>query len=640
MNKFFAVLFFFCSGVYAGSETWIYPGGDAGGQRYSTLTGISKENVAGLEKVWEFRYSETEGETYRYALQASPLFLPKEAGGHLVSCSPFGRIFALDPENGTERWSFDSKLDESKVKNLFKCRGITYWVDPIASENSLCKHRLLMAVIDRRIVAIDARTGQSCENFGDNGVVSLYESDGSSTREPTVFSTSPPVVAGDNVIVGSQIEDFNHAFMPTGAVKAIDVRTGEHKWTFLTIPDTAVEGAWPKSPRENSGAANVWAPLSVDEERNLVFLPVGAPSPDYYGVFRPGDNKYANSLVALNANTGAVEWHFQFVHHDLWDYDVPSQPILTDVLRDGKSIPAVVQTTKQGMIFVFNRVTGEPLFDIEERAVPKSLIEGEQTSPTQPFPVVPLPLVKHDLTADDAWGFTFWDRGKCKEELENLRNEGIYTPFGTEPTIYNPSALGGMNWGGASVSVEDQLLVVNLSNTAMFAQLLPIAEADSQGHWNPALTQVNAMKGTPYAVVMGAIVSPLGIPCSPPPWGKLAAIDLVTGDIKWESTLGSVHEMGPIPAPFEVELGTPNLGGPLLTKTGLVFIGGTMDRRIRAFNSKTGEKLWTGKLPFDGSSSPMTYSYEGRQYVVIAAGGQPAFGRPTGDVLVAFALPQ
>ncbi|GAB3097878.1 hypothetical protein GCM10027217_14460 [Pseudomaricurvus hydrocarbonicus] len=555
-----------------------------------------------------------------------------------MTCSPFGRIVAIDPETGEEKWRFDSELDESQVRNHFKCRGITWWEDPLKKQGDHCKQSLYMAVIDRRIVAIDAVEGTACQGFGENGVVKLYQGD---KRTATVFSTSPPVVVNNNLVVGSQIEDFNSAHMPAGTVQAIDVRTGTSRWSFSTIPeqDHNTE-SWPANPKKISGAANVWAPLSVDAERDMVFVPTSSPSPDYYGVYRPGNNEYANSLVALNGSTGEVLWHFQFVHHDLWDYDTPSQPILTDIKRDGKVIPAVIQTTKHGLVFMFNRVTGEPLFDIEERPVPKSLVKDERASPTQPFPVKPLPLVNHAIGAEDAWGFTFWDEGKCQEAFRKLHNEGIFTPFSTTPTLYNPSALGGMNWGGASVSVEDQTLYVNLSNMAMFGQLVPIDQANSQGEWNPALTQVNSMQGTPYAIVMGVISSPLGVPCSPPPWGKLVAVDLQTGDLRWTSPLGSVHEMGPVALPFEIELGTPNLGGPLLTKSGLIFIGATTDRRFRAFDSKTGEKLWTATLPFDGSAAPMTFEHKGRQYVVIAAGGQIAFGRPTGDSIMAYALPE
>jgi quinoprotein glucose dehydrogenase len=626
---------------FAAGEHWEYPAGDAGGQRYSELTQIDKKNVERLEQVWTYRFAEPESARGFYSMQMTPLYLPERAGGRLVTCSPFGRIVALDPATGIEQWRFDSGLDETKVRNHFKCRGITWWEDPAKQQSEACKHRLFLAVIDRRVISIDARTGKPCTQFGRDGEVKLYEAEGQSERLPTVFSTSPPVVINDHLVIGSQVEDFNNAHMPTGTVVAIDVRTGAFRWSFSAIPEqTEATASWPANPRAASGAANAWAPMSVDEQRDMVFVPTSSPSPDYYGVARPGDNRYANSLVALKGSTGEVLWHFQFVHHDLWDYDTPSQPLLTTIRRGGAAIPAVVQTTKQGLVFVFNRETGEPLFPIEERPVPRSLIEGEITSPTQPFPVKPRALINHHLTVDDAWGLTFWDRGKCADQLRNMRNEGIYTPLGPELTLYNPSALGGMNWGGAAASPTEQLLIVNLSNIAMFGVLKPIEEADSLGHWNSAISQVNAMRGTPYAVVMGLIVSPLGIPCSPPPWGKLAAIDLNSGEVRWETTLGSAHELSGVTLPFEINWGAPNLGGPLLTKSGLVFIGATTDRRLRAFDSASGKKLWTAKLPNDGSAAPMTFMHKGRQYVVIAAGGQIAFGRPLGDALVAFALPQ
>lgn len=628
------------------SQAWEQPNGDKGGRKFSELSQITRDNVGQLELAWQYRTGDaaTRPELLKHsATQATPILLPEESGGHLVTCNNFNDVIALDPATGEELWRYNVKID-LKSQWAFKCRGVSFWRDTERAEDQQCASRLYMATLDRRIVSLDAKTGQPCDDFGNQGIATLY--DEKQGKPKYTFSVSPAVIVNGIVVVASAVNDFSGAHTDLGTVEALDARSGEQRWRFSAIPtdpESPVADNWPTNPQSVSGAANAWAPLSVDEALDLVYVPVGSASPDYYGGYRPGDNRYANSLLALKGNSGEVAWHFQTSHHDVWDYDLPTQPLLVDIKQKGHSIPAVVQLTKQGMIFIFNRETGEPIFDIEERPVPQQgHLPGDQLSPTQPFPVKPPPLVRHGLKPDDAWGLTFWDERECRKRLESARNQGIYTPLGTEPTILQPAALGGVNWGGGAVWPDKNLLLVNVNTTAMIAQMLPIEEAIKAAKSRVMEGQriIAPISGTPYGLDMGPFVSSWGIPCTPPPWGELVAVDLAEGEILWRSTLGSVHELGPIPLPFEIEWGTPSFGGPLVTASGLVFIAATMDRRIRAFDAKTGEKLWSFELPVDATATPMTYEKDGRQYVVIVAGGHHFFERPLGDYVLAFKLPE
>jgi quinoprotein glucose dehydrogenase len=362
-------------------------------------------------------------------------------------------------------------------------------------------------------------------------------------------------------------------------------------------------------------------------------------------VDRPGDDLYANSVVAIDLHSGEVRWHFQHVRHDLWDYDTPAQPILFDWRKDGQVIPALAQLTKQGFVFVFNRLNGTPLWEITEQPVPPSQIPGERSAATQPKPIAPPQLLDSFLMPADAWGLTPWDRGHCARQLAELENLGLFTPNSEKLTLMFPGSLGGPNWGGGALLGDSGMLLVNINNVAFTGQLIPTSQsADSGGdrHDHPAAGHRMrvTMKGTPYDIEIGSLQSPLGIPCNPPPWGKLVAVDLFKGKIAWETALGSVHEMGPVTAPFHIEWGTPNLGGGIATAGGLFFIGATMDRQIRAFDVRNGDTLWQYTLPVDATATPMTYVHKGRQYVVINAGGHHMFGRDAGDYLYAFALPE
>jgi quinoprotein glucose dehydrogenase len=463
--------------------------------------------------------------------------------------------------------------------------------------------------------------------------------------------TSAPTVIGDRVVVGSFIADNIRTDAPSGVVRAFDPRSGALVWAWDLAPPGYDYATRPKSAAGYAlGTPNVWAPMSADPERGLLFVPTGNPAPDLY---RGGDrldmDHYGSSVVALRAATGEVVWRFQTVHHDLWDYDVPAQPTLVDLVRGGARIPALVQGTKLGLVFVLHRETGEPLFPVEERPVPRGGAPGEVLAPTQPFPVKPPPLVPLALTPDDAFGFTPWDRGKCREQLEAIRNDGVFTPIGTDWAVLVPAPTGGVNWGGVAVDPERQLLVVNTVSLAFRQRLVPRAEYDAAQRALPtdrADDDYAPQLGTPYAVAREMLASPFGAPCNHPPWGQLAAIDLASGELRWQRPLGSLWDLG---VPLDWELGLPNFGGPLVTKSGLVFIGAATGSAFRAFDLATGEELWRVRLPAGASATPMSYRVEDaeggpRQLVVVAAGGHWGFhadgGADLGDALVAFALPR
>jgi quinoprotein glucose dehydrogenase len=605
--------------------------GDPLGWHYSPSTPLTPDNVAGLEPAWIHRNGDmaaAQGPPSSVSAQSTPILLPEDAGGHLVYCTPFNRVIALDPETGRERWSYDPKVPRNSDRP-YRCRGVAYAAPEQAAEGSACRHRLYTITGDRRLIALDARDGRPCSGFGDAGTVALAEYGHGGLEQ--VGASSPPAVANGVVVVGSSVIDFAYAEAPRGIVAAYDAVSGEPRWTFDPL-----EGL------SGTGAANAWAPMAVDAEMDLVFVPTSAPSPDYYGALRPGRNEHANSVVALRLTTGEVAWSFQLVHHDLWDYDTPAQPVLFDWTGpDGRPVPALAQVSKQGFVFVLDRRDGTPLLPVEERRVPGSMIAGEQPWPTQPVPIEALRLLPTRVTSGDAWGLTFWDRARCRDALAGLHNEGIFTPLAEQPTLLFPGSLGGANWGGGAYSPEQKLLIVNVNAAPFVAQLEPGAVART-GQDHPVAGQTTmkvTMQGTPYTLAVGPLLSPLGIPCTAPPWGRLVAVDLARGRVAWQQPLGSVHEMGPFPLPWHINWGTPNLGGGLVTAGGVFFISATMDRQFRAFDASNGRQLWTYTLPIDATATPMSYTLNSRQYVLLNAGGHAMYNRGTGDYLIAFALP-
>lgn len=636
------------AGAGGAGGDWEYYGATQGGVRYSALWQINRQTVDRLQVAWTYRTGELARYGTAFAQAQAFQDTPTLVAGSLIVCTPAGRLIALDPASGRERWVFDPQLSLQSMGAGFmpRCRGVTPWVDSRLPRDAPCAQRLFYGTWAFRVYAVDARTGKRCSGFGQQGEVVLERG---RALDPDEFIqvSSPPVVVGDVVIFGSAISDSVRADSPSGRVRALDARSGALRWEFDPIPRDPADPAaatWAGDSARHGGGANAWAPLAADPERDLVFVPTTSASPDYYGATRPGENRYANSLVALRASTGRIVWHFQTTHHDIWDYDLPSQPILVDLRRGGRTIPAVVQLTKQGLVFVFDRQTGEPVFPIEERAVPQGAVPGEWLSPTQPFPVAPPPLVAQGLQPDDAWGFTYFDRRSCRRQIEALRHEGVYTPPSLKGTIYMPAFLGGANWGSGAYDPGRQWLYVSTLNAPGVTRLIPRTAAGAAAPKGMTENReldlgagvMFAQRGTPYQVETRMLMSPLGAPCSAPPWGRLAAVDLAAGTIRWQVALGSIEKINPLHIPLNY--GTPNAGGAIVTAGNLVFIAASMDDKFRAFDADTGKVLWTARLPAGGQATPMTYSVDGRQYVVIAAGGHALYRTTPGDYVIAYAL--
>jgi len=610
-------------------EGWGSYGGDPGGTRYSRARALTPANVAGLVKAWEFRtgdVSDGTGARSATSFQATPILFEDT----LYLCTPFNRVLALDPRTGAQRWAFDPKVDLRKRNDTRKtdgaplrCRGVAAWADPEAPAGRPCAQRIFEGVIDGRLVALDARTGKACTDFGDAGTVDINRLP--NFGEGQVNFSSPPAVFEDLVIVGSAIGDNVRNDMPHGIVRAFDARTGALRWSWDPIPAALAH---------ETGAGNTWAPISIDTRRGLVVLPTSSPSPDYYGGARTGEMPHTSAVVTLNARTGERLWHFQTVRHNLWDYDLAAQPALVSIRRDGLVRDAVAQATKMGFVFVLDRDTGASLFPLLEQPAPASKVPGEVAAPSQPVPTLPRPLARQAMKAADAWGLLYFDTRACRRELAALDNEGLYTPPSQKGSVVMPLFGGGSNWGSVAFDPNTNLLVANTMSLVGMAQVIARADFEAVAGAHPA-DAPTPQRGTPYGMRRKILVSPLGVPCNPPPWGELSAVDLATGEIRWRVPLGQVKK-GPFYTPES--WGSPNVGGPLVTAGGLVFIAATMDKKIRAFDLASGTKVWEARLPAFGMATPMTYETGGRQYVVIAAGGHGALGG-FGDSVIAFALP-
>ncbi|MGH0031048.1 MAG: pyrroloquinoline quinone-dependent dehydrogenase [Myxococcota bacterium] len=626
-----------------GADVAIWPewGGDEGGLHYSPLAQIHRGNVDRLELAWEHRsgdFHPGDAERAPTNFQVTPLVV----NDTLYYCTGFMRVFALDPETGQERWSFDPQLRARETGGPYPltCRGVAYWEEDEPRAGAACQRRILYGTKDAELIALDADSGLPCADFGDGGRVALREGIGEAAPWE-YYPTSPPLVMGDVAVIGALVADQLKVDAPAGVVRAFDVRSGARVWAWDPVPP-----GFPVERRQGElyqrGTPNVWSLLSGDAERGLVFVPTGNPSPDSYGGQRRGLDHYGSSTVALDARTGRVVWHFQTVHHDVWDFDVASQPTLFQHPGVGGGRPAVAQATKMGHVFLLDRETGEPLYPVEERPVPQGGVPGETLSPTQPFPTHPPPLHPTELTVDNAFGFTPIDRASCREQIAALRWDGAFTPPTLEGSIQFPHSAGGMNWGGVAIDPERAILYTNQTHIAMSVRLVPRAEFDAMPPGSVQYPlEAYPMTGTPYGVVRAPLFSRFGAPCNPPPWGTLTAVDLTSGEVLWRSRLGTTRDQAPFPLwaiPWTGHLGAPNFGGGLVTAGRLYFIGATTDRYLRAFDADTGEEVFRERIPFTGNATPMTYrlSPQGRQFLVIAAGGNPLTG--IGDSLRAYAL--
>jgi glucose dehydrogenase len=582
----------------AQSTEWTAYGHDAGGARFSPLKQITPENVGKLHRAWVYHTGETGN------FESTPIVVD-----HVLYFPTQGqKIVALDADTGKELWKFDPK---SRSREL---RGVSYWPGDQQSPP-----RILFGTSDGRLFALDAKSGKPADSFGDNGRIDLRA--GVADQFPLTTSyavTSPPAIYKDLVIVGPSTQE-TVSVGPSGDARAFSVRTGKLVWRFHTVPQPGEPGSetWPAGATKDRAGPSLWGPMTVDPERGMVFLPVGNPADSFYGWDRKGANLYANSVVALDAATGKYRWHFQMVHHDIFDYDVDAPPVLVDVVRDGRKIPAIVETTKMGLLFILDRTTGKPIFGVEERKVPQSDIPGEASWPTQPFPLKPPPLARMTVKKGEV-------REPCRAGFDELVHDGPFQPFNTKVSLRLPGTMGGGNWGGVAFDPSLALIFVNTSNLGGTGRM----EAAPAG------------APVPYRPIGGYVrwIDKDRYPCQLPPWGELTAVNANTGEVAWKSTLGSY--------PGFPNAGTPNLGGPIATAGGLVFIGATLDAKFRAFDSRTGKEVWTADIGASALTVPATYAgRDGKQYVVIAAGGPARFRSidathgEDADALIAFTLP-
>jgi quinoprotein glucose dehydrogenase len=630
-------------GESAGSgdgDAWPVVGRDSGSSRYSALADIDRTNVGRLKVAWTYHHGDVRAGWPIKLLQGTSFeATPILVEGFLVFNTPYSRVIALDPASGAERWSFDPEIDRGRrFHSAMANRGVAYWSDP--GSDGPCASRILLGALDGRLIALDLRTGAPCESFGRQGTVDLLAG-----IEPLVDSweynlTSPPLVVGDVVVVGSSISDQVRRVQPPGAVRGYDARSGRLVWRFDTIPRAGEYGVetWQREGWRETGGANVWGILTADLGRGLVFLPVSAAGPDLYGGDRPGENLFSNSVVALDAKTGKRIWHFQTVHHDLWDYDLAAPPNLVRLKRDGREIYAVAQVTKTGFVFLLDRDTGAPLFPVEERPVPPSDVPGEVAWPTQPFPTRPAPLVPQRLTEEDLRAEDPRLLERCRATLRSLRNEGIFTPPSERGTIAYPWAWGGATWAGAAFDPETGVLYVPTNNAAAVVRVKKLHPGNFEKNDGLMLQSLfnlawwrftGEAPGLRYAMSSEPFFEG-GLPCNRPPWGTLSAVDLGQGEILWQVPLGETEDG---------IRGTVNFGPPLVTAGGLVFQGGGLDSRFRAHDTRTGEVLATFELPAGLHAGPMTYRLEGRQYLVVAPGGHVRLGSKLGDAVIAYTLP-
>ncbi|MFB9866945.1 glucose/quinate/shikimate family membrane-bound PQQ-dependent dehydrogenase [Vreelandella sulfidaeris] len=679
-------------------DDWPAYGGTNAGTHYSSLEQITPDNISELEEVWRIQTGDAAGPDAPPEItnQNTPL----KVNDSLYICTSHSRAMALSPETGETVWEFDPEVstmgaDDFSLWAHMTCRGLAYYdaanystapdateatattnapsesgpllpverfdnndsdtldlaflslllgteeqgnTPPMLSDTDvMCPRRLYLPTADARLIALNADTGERCTTFGENGEVDLTNNIGG--FDPGgYYSTSPATVTENLVILGGHVTDNSSIDEPSGVIRAFDVHSGELVWNWDSGNPDNTEPL-PEGEIYTRNSPNVWAPISVDETLGMVYLPMGNATPDQFGANRSeNDETYSAGLVALNLEDGQVEWVYQFVHHDLWDMDMPAQPVLIDLATNEGTQPAVIQPTKQGSLYVLNRETGEPIVPIEEIPVPQGAVEGDWTAETQPRSA--LNLLPPPLTERDMWGASPFDQMMCRIQFQSLRYEGQYTPPSLEGSIVYPGNVGVMNWGGVAVDPERQALFTGAKYLAFVSTLVPREEVeDGQGSASEQGLQPNA--GAPYAVELGPLLSVLGLPCQAPSWGDVAGIDLQNADVVWKHRNGTTRDSMPFDLPIGLKVGVPALGGPLTTAGGVTFMSGTLDQYLRGYDITTGEELYKARLPAGGQATPMTYTgADGRQYIVVTAGGHGTFGTKMGDYVIGYALPE
>ncbi|TKT74707.1 membrane-bound PQQ-dependent dehydrogenase, glucose/quinate/shikimate family [Aquamicrobium sp. LC103] len=658
-------------------ENWEFYGRKPSGTRYAPQDQITPENVGQLEVAWTFRTGDAP--INATGSGAEDQNTPIQIGDTVYVCTVSNIVYALDADTGEERWKFDPQASSPLWQ---RCRGVGYYestattapaapdtqtapdavpapdeeqdaeapapqapvapVTPqVAQAPSICATRIVLSTIDARLIQLDAKTGELCPQFGDNGTVDLKLGMGE-VRPGFYFQTSSPTVANGIIIIGGWVVDNVSVGLPSGVVRGFDAETGELLWAW-DLGNPNITRLPPEGESYTRGTPNVWSTPAFDAELGLVYLPTGNATPDFFGGHRTeAAEEYTASIVALDIRTGRERWKFQTVHHDLWDYDVPAQPALYDVPDgNGGTTPALIQITKRGQTFVLDRRTGEPITEVEERPVPQGAVEGDWTAPTQPYSVG-MPAIGVDrLTEASMWGATPFDQLYCRIEFRKMRYEGEFTPPGLTPSLQWPGFYGGMNWGSASVHEPSGYLIVNDTRSPHRVQLVPREDADREDA-RSSHEGLSAQLGTPYGAAKVTFMSPLGIPCQNPPYGSLTAIDMATKQIAWQVPLGTVEDTGPlgIKMHMAIPVGMPTVGGPISTASGLVFYAGTLDYNIRGFDLATGAELWKHRLPVGAQATPITYTSpkSGKQYVVVSAGGARQ-SPDRGDYIIAFKLP-
>lgn len=606
------------------------------GQRYSPLDQINVDNVANLQEVWRYQTGDVKlpddvGET---TYQVTPL----KIGNNLYLCTPHNWAIALDATTGKQIWKYDSNSGMNPDRQHQTCRGVSYYRDPAVAADQPCAERVYLPTSDARLIALDAKNGEVCPSFAENGTLHLEKG---MAYNPVgyYYSTSPPAIVGNKIIIGGAVNDNYSTQEQSGVIRAFDVNSGELIWNWDSGNPSQTQPL-AEGQKYTTNSPNSWSVFSVDEELGLVYIPLGNQVPDQLGMGRSENvEKYSSSIVALDINTGADRWVRQTVHHDLWDMDVPAQPVLLDITKsDNSVVPALVGPTKQGDIYVLDRRTGEPIIPVTEQPAPGGTIPEDHASPTQPISA--LNFRPRKLEGRDMWGVSMFDQMVCRIWLEEMNYEGQYTPPSLNGTIVYPGNFGTFNWGSVAVDPERMVMFGMPTYLAFTSKLVPRADIPPKGQDEKGSEQgLNRNDGAPYGVFMGPFLGPLQIPCQAPPWGYVSGADLRTGEIAYKHRNGTVRDMTPLPLPFKV--GVPGIGGPMITKGGVAFLGAAVDDYLRAYNLTNGKQLWEARLPAGGQATPMTYAVEdGRQFVVMVAGGHGSVGTKPGDYVIAYALPR